>query len=76
MKCERRTTTVRYDTTFAHFVFAHFFHEAQDGVECAAHFERADALQILTFEEQPDLRLRWLLALPLRALECFGRLRG
>jgi hypothetical protein len=70
------TTAVRDDTSFAHFIFAHFFHEAQYGVECAPHFERTDALQILTFEEQSDLRLCRLLSLPLRSLERFGGLRG
>jgi hypothetical protein len=67
---------VRDDSTLAHFILAHFLHEAEDGVECAAHFERADTLEVLAFEKQPDLRLCRFLAFPLRALECFGGLRG
>jgi hypothetical protein len=67
---------VRDDSTLAHFILAHFFHEAEDGVECAAHFERADALEVFAFEEQPNLRLCRVLAFPLCAIECFGGLRG
>lgn len=51
-----------------------FLDQSQQRMERAPHLERPNALEILALEEQPDLRLRRLLALPLRAFQRFGGL--
>jgi hypothetical protein len=58
-----------------HFLNALLFDQAQHSVKGAAHFERADALEVLALEKQAYLRLRRFLPLPLRSLQRFRRLR-
>jgi hypothetical protein len=42
--------------------------QSRHGMECAPHFERANALEVFALEKHPYFRLRGLLALPLSAL--------
>lgn len=69
------TTAMRHNALFSNLVQAVLLNQACNCVECAAYFECAYALEILTLEEEIDFGLCGLLALPLRALQRFGRLR-
>lgn len=62
------------DPFLPHLINAPLFDESQHGMESAPHFERADALQILALEEQPERWFRRFLARPLRVFQCCRRL--
>jgi hypothetical protein len=64
------------DALLPHFINASLLDESQHGMEGAPHLERADALQILAFEKQPERWFRRFLARPLRVLQCCRRLGG
>jgi len=58
----------------------HFFQsipldQSRDGMESAAYFEGADALEVFALEEEVHLGLSGILAFPLCSLECFRSLR-
>jgi hypothetical protein len=58
----------------SHLLQALLLYQSFDGMECAAYFEGAYALEVLAFEEQLHFRLRRLLSLPLCSLERIGGL--
>jgi hypothetical protein len=69
------TTAMRDHPPLSTLLDPQFFNQPADSVKCAAHFESANTLEILAFEEQLDHRLRRCVALPLRAPQCSGSLR-
>ena len=72
---DRRTTAMRNNALPSHLLQTLLFYQAYDGMECAAHFKRAYALEVLAFEEEIHFWLRRLLALPLCSLQRFCLLR-
>jgi hypothetical protein len=46
----RRTTTMRNDALPSHLLQTFLFYQAYDGMECAAYFERAYALEVFALE--------------------------
>jgi hypothetical protein len=71
----KHTTAMRNHPRPSNLLNAPLLHEPEHRMERAAHLECADALETLALEEQAYLRRRGVLALPLRALECFWGLR-
>lgn len=61
-----------YYSFFAYFVYAFFPNQARNGVEGAADFECADALEVFAFEEQTDFWMGGFLTFPLCSFQCFG----
>jgi hypothetical protein len=66
---------MRNDALPSDLLQAFLLDQAYDGMECAAYFERAYALEVLAFEEELHFRLCRLLSLPLCSLQRFGSLR-
>lgn len=62
------TRAMRDDSGPSDFADPFLFNQPQHRVECASDLERPDLLEVLCFEEQLDLRLCRLLALPWRSL--------
>lgn len=69
---EGSTAAVRNYAFLSYFVQSLLLDQSCHRVECAAYFERPDALEVFTFEEQMNFRVRGLLVFPLRFLQCFG----
>jgi hypothetical protein len=70
------TRAMRDNASPAHLILPLLFHKSEDGVECTARLERADALQILAFEIEADGRGGRGVALEGRSHQVLGVLRS
>jgi hypothetical protein len=70
----KHTRTMRNHAFLPHIINPPLLNQAQHRMERASHLKRANLLEILRLEKQPDLRLRRLSSLPLRALQRFAAL--
>lgn len=70
----RHTRAMRNHSLVPYLVDPLLLHQPQYSMERASNLERPNLLEILRLEEQPELRLRRLLPLPLCALQRLWRL--
>ena len=70
------TRTMRNNPPSPNLLLAHDLNQPQHSMKRAPRLERPDALQILAFEEEIDLRGRGLLTLVGRSDQRLGCLRG
>jgi len=75
MVITRRTAAVCDYSLALHCFQSIPLNQSRDGMESAAHFEGADALEVFALEEEVHFGLSGLLAFPLCSLECFWSLR-
>ena len=66
------TAAVCYYSFFSYFIYTLFLNQARDGMEGAADFECANALEVFAFEKNVYFWMDGFLAFPLSSFQCFG----